>query len=57
MKENGIRTWHKNIRIPQLILVLQNTMAVMGHDDPLLPHSFMVPFLICLLKTVNLITS
>ena len=57
MKEHGIRTWHKNTRIPQLILVLQNTMAVMGHDDPLLPHSFMVSFLICLLKTVNLITS
>ena len=40
-----------------LILVLQNTMAVMGHDGPLLPHSFMFPFLICLLKIINLITN
>ena len=40
-----------------LILGLQNTMAVMGHDGPLLPHSFMFPFLICLLKIINLITN
>ena len=40
-----------------LILVLQNTMAEMGHNGPLLPHSFMFPFLMCLLKIINLITN
>ena len=30
-----------------LILVLQNMTAAMGHDGILLPLSFMFPFLIC----------
>ena len=30
-------------------------MAAMGHDGPLLPYSFKFPFLICLLKIINLI--
>ena len=32
-------------------------MAAMGHDGPLLSHSFMFPFLICLLKIIDLITN
>ena len=27
-----------------VILVLQNTMATIDHDGPLLPHSFKFPF-------------
>ena len=59
MKEGGILWIDKNTidEFLNLILVLQNTMAVMGHDGPLLPPSFTFPSLICLLKISNLITS
>ena len=59
MKEHDILKIDKNTRdgFLNLILALQNAMAVMTHDGPLLPHGFVLPFLISLLKIINLITN
>ena len=56
MKEHSVLKIDKNMidGFLNLILILQNTMAAMGHDSPLLPHSFMFPFLICLLIIIDL---
>ena len=59
MKEHGVLKIVKNTidGFVNLILVLQNVMAARGHEGPLLPHSFMFPLLICLLKIINLIAN
>ena len=38
---------YENDGLPNLILVLQDTVVVIGHGGPLLPSSFKIPFLIC----------
>ena len=35
---------YENGGLPNLIIVLQNTVAAMGHSGPLLPSSFKFPF-------------
>ena len=35
---------YENDRLPNLILILQNTVAVMGYGGPLLPSSFRFSF-------------
>ena len=48
---------YENDGLPSLILVLQDTVAAMGHVGPLLPSSFKFPFSICKSFGVGVITT
>ena len=48
---------YENDGLPSLTLVLQNTVAAMGHGGPLLSSSFKFPFSICKSFGVGVITT